>query len=618
MSTMTINGRAESLPDDQNAFLIDVIRDRLNLTGTKLVCGSGVCGACTVLLDGEPVVSCLLPASAAAGKTLTTIEGIGGTKLHPIQTAFMAHDALQCGFCTPGFVVEATAFHDWWRAARGTAVPSREEIAAALSGHLCRCGAYEGIYCAVGEACAGRFDGSDPIAPRMEARDKVTGLARYTVDIRHERQLEGVILRAPVAHARITGLDLVPARAVPGVAAVVSLLADDQMVRFVGAPIAAVAAKDRRSALEAIAAIKFNCEELPAVIGLDAARHEEAPVVFEKKDRKRAGNVSEGGGAPASWKGNVRGPSAPFSQRGKRAKGWLAEARAARNPLLVEETFRVSTQQHACLEPHAAVARFDADQLTVHISTQAVYDIMEKIAKRYNLPHDRVRVIADHVGGGFGSKGSLGVETIAAIELARTAKAPVRVAFDREEELSIAGYRPAAELKLSLLPSAQGGLKALSLTAYADTGAAVNSTIAGLARLIYPAEAKELADFDVLSNLPPGAPFRGPGGPPMAFALEQAVDEAALRMKLDPIQLRKRWDPDPNRQRLYDWASSLDVWRNRKPVSSQSGRYRRGVASPRATGSIYGSPAPLWSWRSEAAALSPVARCRTSAPARAA
>ena len=179
---------------------------------------------------------------------------------------------------------------------------------------------------------------------------------------------------------------------------------------------------------------------------------------------------------------------------------------------------------------------------------------MELIAKRYKLAHDKVRVIADHVGGGFGSKASLGIETIAAIELARAAKAPVRIAYDRHEELSVTGYRPAAEVKIALLPSEQGDLKALSLTAHADTGAAINSTIAALARLIYPAEAKELADFDVVSNLPPGAPFRGPGGPPMAFALEQAIDEAALRMKLDPIALRKRWDPNPNRQRLYDWA----------------------------------------------------------------
>lgn len=577
MSTMTIKGRPATLPDDPDALLVDVVRDSLDLTGTKLVCGSGVCGACTVLLDGEPVVSCLMPAGAAAGKTVTTIEGLGVNGLHPIQKAFMAHDALQCGFCTPGFVVEASAFHDRWRAARGTAVPSREEIAAALSGHLCRCGAYEGIYRAVADACAGRFDGNDPTAPRVEARDKVTGLARYTVDIRHDGQLEGVILRAPVAHARITGLDLAQARAIPGVAAAVSLLDDDQTIRFVGAPIAAVAAKDRRTALAAIAAITFRHEDLPAVIGLDAARRDDAPVVFEKKDRKRAGNVSEGGGGPVSWKGNLRGPSAPFAHRAKHARSWITEARAARNPLLIEETFRVPTQQHACLEPHAAVARFDGDQLTVHISTQAVHDVMGKIAKRYKLPHDRVRVIAEHVGGGFGSKGTLGVETIAAIELARAAKAPVRVVFDREEELSVAGYRPAAEMKLSLLPSAQGGLKALSLTAHADTGAAVNSIIAGLARLIYPAEAKDLVDFDVISNLPPGAPFRGPGGPPMAFALEQAVDEAALRLKVDPIELRKRWDPDPNRQRLYDWAAGLEVWRGRKPAASQSGRYRRGV-----------------------------------------
>jgi len=577
MSTVTINGRPAPLPDDPDALLVDVIRDDLNLTGTKLVCGSGVCGACTVLLDGEPVVSCLMPATAAAGKTLTTVEGISGTGLHPIQKAFMAHDALQCGFCTPGFVVEAAAFHDRWRAQRGTAVPSRDEIAAALSGHLCRCGAYEGIYRAVAEACAGRFDGNEPVAPRLEARDKVTGLARYTVDIRHDGQLEGVILRSGTAHAKITGLDLAPARAIAGVAAAIPLLADDGMVRFVGAPIAAVAAKDRRTALEAIAAIRFARQDLPAVIGLDAARRDDAPVVFDKASRKRAGNVSEGGGGPAPWKGNLRGPSAPFAQKGKRAKGWITEAREARNPLLVEATFRVSTQQHACLEPHAAVARFDGDQLTVHISTQAVHEVMTKIAKRYNLAHDKVRVIADHVGGGFGSKGSLGMETIAAIELARAAKASVRVVFDREEELSVTGYRPAAEVKISLLPSAQGSLKALSLTAHADTGAATNSLIAGLARLIYPAEAKDLVDFDVLSNLPPGAPFRGPGGPPMAFALEQAVDEAALRMNVDPISLRKRWDPDANRQRLYDWAAGLDVWKKRMPASSQSGRYRRGV-----------------------------------------
>ena len=577
MSTMTINGRIESLPDDPDALLVDVVRGELNLTGTKLVCGAGVCGACTVLVDGAPVVSCLMPARAVAGKSVTTVEGIGAAKLHPVQKAFMAHDALQCGFCTPGFVVEAVAFCDRWRSTKGTAVPSREEIGAALSGHLCRCGAYEGIFRAVADACAGRFDGDAFVSPRMEARDKVTGLAKYTVDIHHDGQLEGLILRSHIAHARIGELDLAPARAMPGVGAAVSLLGDDRVVRFVGEPIAAVAAKDRKTALAALAAIKISSERLPSVIGLDEARKSDAPVVFEKSNRKKAGNVSEGGGSPAPWKGNIRGPSAAFSHKPKRARSWVADAREGKNPLLVEGTFRTGTQSHACLEPHATVARFEGDRLTVHASTQAVFHLMELIAKRYKLDHDKVRVIADHVGGGFGSKSSLGVETIAAIELAREAKAPVRIAYDRHEELSVTGYRPAAEVKIALLPSEQGGLKALSLTAYADTGAATNSTIAALARLIYPAEAKELADFDVISNLPPGAAFRGPGGPPMAFALEQAIDEAALRMKVDPIVLRKRWDTDPNRQRLYDWALELDIWRNRKTPAVQTGRYRRGV-----------------------------------------
>jgi xanthine dehydrogenase YagR molybdenum-binding subunit len=577
MSTMTINGRLAPLPDDSDALLVEVVRDALDLTGTKLVCGAGVCGACTVLVDGVPAVSCLMPARAVGGKSVTTVEGIGAANLHSVQKAFMAHDALQCGFCTPGFIVEAVAFHDSWRAAKGTAVPSREEIGAALSGHLCRCGAYDGIFRAVADACAGRFDGNDVVPPRMEARDKVTGSAKYTVDIHHDGQLEGVILRSQLAHARVSELDLAPARAIADVSAAISLLGDDRIVRYVGDPIAAVAAKDRKTALAAIAAIRVVSEKLPSAIGLDEARKADAAIVFEKSARKKAGNVSEGGGSPAPWKGNIRGPSAAFSKKPKKVRSWVDGAREANNPLLVEGTFRTGTQSHACLEPHAAVARFDGDRLTVHVSTQAVFHLMELIAKRYKLDHDKVRVIADHVGGGFGSKAALGAETTTAIELAREAGAPVRIAYDRHEELSVTGYRPAAELKIALLPSEQGELKALSLTAYADTGAATNSTIAALARLIYPAEAKELADFDVISNLPPGVPFRGPGGPPMAFALEQAIDEAALRMNTDPVALRKRWDPDPNRQRLYDWALDLEVWRNRKASASQSGRYRRGV-----------------------------------------
>ncbi len=218
-------------------------------------------------------------------------------------------------------------------------------------------------------------------------------------------QLEGFIVRSQVAHGRIVELDLAPARAISGVSAAISMLGDDRVVRYIGQPIAAIAAKDRKTAVKAAAAIKINCEPLASVIGLDAARKPGAPIVFEKSSRKKAGNVSEGTAAPASWNGNVRGPSSAFSHRARKARNWVADARQARHPLLVEETFRTGTQSHACLEPHATVARFDGDRLTVHVSTQSVFHVMELIAKRYKLEHDKVRVIADHVGGGFGSKG---------------------------------------------------------------------------------------------------------------------------------------------------------------------------------------------------------------------
>src|SRR5271165_5278365 len=129
LASATVNGRTVDLPEDDEDLLVEVLRDGLGLTGTKLVCGAGVCGACTVLLDGAAVVSCLLPAKAAAGRSVVTVEGIGVSELHPVQRAFMALDALQCGFCTPGFIVEASAFHDAWRAERGATAPTREEVA---------------------------------------------------------------------------------------------------------------------------------------------------------------------------------------------------------------------------------------------------------------------------------------------------------------------------------------------------------------------------------------------------------------------------------------------------------------------------------------------------------
>ena len=389
------------------------------------------------------------------------------------------------------------------------------------------------------------------------------------------------------------------------------------MVRYVGAPIAAVAAKDRKTALAAIAAIRSSSERLPSVIGLDAARKPDAPVVFEKSTRKKAGNVSEGGGGAGALERQCpRAVGGVLAEGEEGAELDRRRARGSNNPLLVEATFRTGTQSHACLEPHAAVARFDGDRLTVHVSTQAVFHLMELIAKRYKLEHDKVRVIADHVGGGFGSKASLGIETIAAIELAREAKAPVRVAFDRHEELSVTGYRPAAELKIALLPSEQGELKALSLTAHADTGAATNSTHRS-------ARAADLS-----------------GGSQGTRRFRRHQQPAARRAVPRPRRAADgvRAGTGDRRSRAADEGRSDRACANAGiPIPTGSGcmtgrsgstsgatgrrRQRRPAAiaaasaSPPDTGSISGSPARRSKSRSRADASSPAPRRRTSATA---
>ena len=279
-----INGRPymlDGVRGDETA--VEFLRDRCGLTGTKLGCGAGVCGACTLHVEGTPMVSCLLPVQHLEGRAVTTIEAYRDNDLHPVQRAFIARDAMQCGYCTPGYVMESIAFFERWRAEHGVAAPSREAIADALAGHLCRCGSYVGIYEAVADACAGKFDGGEsPAGPRVEAADKVTGRAQFTVDVRLEGMLEGVLLRSRHPHATIGTIDAAAALALPGVAGFVDLLPADRTVRYVGQELGAIAAADRATALRALSLIEVSYSPLPATASVAAARATRQSTVFKR------------------------------------------------------------------------------------------------------------------------------------------------------------------------------------------------------------------------------------------------------------------------------------------------------------------------------------------------
>lgn len=563
---------AESVGADEST--LSLVRERLGLTGAKLGCGQGACGACTVLVDKAPACACLLPAVALEGREVTTVEGLGAD-LHPVQRAFLAHDAMQCGFCTPGFVVEGAAFMDRWRAEHGATEPSDAELAEALAGHVCRCGAQVGIRAAIRDACAGRFDGPEKEAPRYDARAKVTGAAKYTVDVQLPGMLVGKLLRAATPHAELGSMDLSAAEALPGVKAVKPLVMAGAPLRYEGQPLAAVAAIDEATARAALAAIKVELRLRAPVISAESALAADATIIFPNGEG--AASASEGPVLNAPWKGNLRGPTETnLLAKPKRAAAAIAAARAGEGQL-VEGRYTAHNQAHSCMEPHAAVARWDGDRkLEVWHSTQSVDDMADALCERYGLERPDVRVRADHVGGGFGSKAGLDQELLIAVDLAKLAGAPVRIVYERWEELLVGGNRPEASVNVTLASDAEGGLGGLDAEAYNLNGAAVGGSTGLVMRLLYRSKNKDVRDYDVVTTTAPGKPFRGPGGPAGLFALEQAVDELALKRGEDAITLRKRWDPNPGRQRLYELALASPLWRERDAQRGE-GRIRRGV-----------------------------------------
>lgn len=546
---MIVNGSPIRAEAPAGTLLVDFLRDHLGLTGTKKGCGEGECGTCTVIMDGEPVKSCLIPVAKARGRSIVTVEGLTlGDQMHPLQEAFLEAGAVQCGFCTPGMLMAAKALLD--RNPR----PDDGEIKEALSGNLCRCTGYTKIIEAVRRAAAkinGQPDGEssgEPASaaifsagtwigqrvPRVDGRPKVNGSARYAADLKIPGLLQAKVLRSPHAHALIRRVEVGAARDLPGVEAVLTgedigfrgygvyfkdqpILCTDK-VRFVGDAVALVAARSEEIAERALELIQVDYEVLPAVFDPVAAMGADSPPVHSsgnliKHAKVRKGDVEAG----------------------------MREADA-----VVEETYRTQWAEHAYLEPEAAVAYREPDgTLTVLAPGQNLTHQRANLAEALGLPVHRVRMVQTVTGGGFGGKEDLTVQPYAAVLALRTGK-PVRIVYSREESFIATAKRHPYLIKYRTGARTDGRLTAVSIEIIADGGAYACSSpgVVLKASLVGPGPYRipnlAVDAYAVYTNNTPSGAMRGFGVPQIAFATECQMDLVAERLGLSPAEIRRR------------------------------------------------------------------------------
>lgn len=434
---------------------------------------------------------------------------------------------------------------------------------------------------------------------RIDARLKVTGAARYTADIQLAGMLYGRLFRSPHAHARIRSIDLSEARRHPGVRAVhivtravggarersdkpsaieakttFDSATGVPVVKYVGQPIAAVAATSDRAAREACELIKVEYDLLPFVIDLHDAMKPDAPKVFEGPTEQEG--TAGGGGALKGLpqKGNIRGPEVRGMFGGDRGdtRAGFAEA-----DVVVENEYRTQIQMHSALEPHGIIADWRDDGLTVYASTQGTTALRGEIATVFGLPKSKVRVITEYMGGGFGAKFGAGNYGLAAILLSKQAKAPVKLMHDRKEEQTCSGFRPSTSQKLKIGAKSDGSLTAVQLESHGTAGTSLGAGVGWAAQNMYKCANFASEHYDVLTNQSPGCAFRAPGQPQGCFALEQAIDELSDKLHLDPIALRDKIDTNDTRKEQRRVGAQAFGWSSRKAAGADSGSIKKGI-----------------------------------------
>jgi CO/xanthine dehydrogenase Mo-binding subunit/aerobic-type carbon monoxide dehydrogenase small subunit (CoxS/CutS family) len=545
---LTVNGELRACEAAGRTSLADLLRDGLHLTGTRLGCEHGVCGCCTVLLDGEPVRSCLILAAQADGHSVTTIEGAGGPGggLSNVQEAFCQAHALQCGYCTPGMVLAAQAL------LASNPAPGRADIDEALGGNICRCTGYvqvrEAVALAAGPGCGGRDRmAADRMArphPVREDRRFVTGHGRYVADLAPPGTLHAGLVTSPHAHARIVSVDAADALKLDGVAAVVTgadlaqateplrqyldlpavqwrPLATGE-TRYAGEWVAAVVATSRALAEDAAELVRVDYDPLPAVLDPEAAIRGGAPLV----------HAALGSNVLArrefAW-GDVAGDFARAEEVSRVRVRWN------RNSTVPLETFGV-------------VASWDADRglLDVWASVQ-MPQFPDQVARALRLASNQVRVHFDvDVGGSYGVKRGIKHAVLAGY-LSAVARAPVQLVEDRAENMHGGDFHgPDRVFDVELACTREGDFTSIRIGVIDDEGAFPGRSPLQLAKPIgaivgpYRIGSAAYTATAVATNKTGQVAVRGFGQAPTNYAIESAVDAAALRLGLDRLAIRRR------------------------------------------------------------------------------